>query len=131
SRNMIIDPVTLLGQALIDGNPFPNAPKITANVFAEYTAPIGSKGELFVNTDWALQGRTNFFLYDALEFRTNGNFEGGARVGYRCDDGRFEAALFVRNVTDEHNVKGAIDFNNLTGFVNDPRVWGVQLTVRR
>ena len=21
---------------------------------------------------------------------------------------------------------GAIDFNNLTGFINDPRIWGVQ-----
>jgi iron complex outermembrane receptor protein len=129
-RNAIIDPVTGLGQALIDGNPFPNAPKLTANAFAEYTLPVGEKGELFVNTDWALQGKTNFFLYDAAEFQTNGNFEGGVRAGYRCNDGRIEGAFFVRNVTDEHNVKGGIDFNNLTGFVNEPRIWGFQLTVR-
>lgn len=35
--------------------------------------------------------------------------------------------MFVRNVTDEHNVKGGIDFNNLTGFVNEPRTFGVSL----
>ncbi len=129
-RNMIIDPVTGLGQALIDGNPFPNAPKITVNAFAEYTTPVGSKGELFVNSDWALQGKTNLFLYESLEFQTRNNFEGGARAGYRCADGGFEAAVFVRNITDEHNIKGGIDINNLTGFVNEPRVWGVQVTVR-
>ena len=33
--------------------------------------------------------------------------------------------MFGRNITDEENIKGQIDFNNLTGFVNDPRILGV------
>ncbi|MFQ5562421.1 MAG: TonB-dependent receptor [Parvularculaceae bacterium] len=125
----VLDPLNALGQALIDGNPFPNAPEITFNAFAEYTQPFLS-GDLFVNTDWAVQGETNFFLYESAEFRSSGNFEGGVRVGYRDGDGRYEGAFFARNVTDEENVKGGIDFNNLTGFVNEPRVVGFQLTVR-
>ena len=36
-------------------------------------------------------------------------------------------ALFARNITDEDNVKGGIDFNNNTGFVNDPRVIGISV----
>lgn len=126
----VLDPLNALGQALIDGNPFPNAPELTFNAFAEYTHPIGSRGELFVNTDWAVQGETNFFLYESAEFRSSGNFEGGVRAGWRDNEGRLEAAFFARNVTDEENVKGAIDFNNLTGFVNEPRIFGGQLTVR-
>lgn len=126
----VLDPLNALGQALIDGNPFPNAPELTFNAFAEYTLPFRSHGEFFVNTDWAVQGETNFFLYESAEFRTNGNFEGGVRIGYRANSGLYEGAFFARNVTDEENVRGGIDFNNLTGFVNEPRIVGFQLTVR-
>jgi outer membrane receptor protein involved in Fe transport len=126
----VLDPLNGLGQALIDGNPFPNAPELTFNAFAEYTHPLTESGELFVNTDWAIQGKTNFFLYESAEFRSSGNTEGGVRIGYRRTDGRYEAAFFARNVLDAENVKGGIDFNNLTGFVNEPRIVGFQLTVR-
>lgn len=126
----VLDPLNELGQALIDGNPFPNAPELTFNAFAEYTMPWRDKGEFFVNTDWAVQGETNLFLYESAEFRTSGNFEGGLRLGYRDAEGRYEGAFFARNITDEENVRGGIDFNNLTGFVNEPRIVGFQLTLR-
>jgi iron complex outermembrane receptor protein len=35
-------------------------------------------------------------------------------------------AGFVRNITNQIRVTGAIDFNNRTGFINDPRTFGVQ-----
>ena len=41
-----------------------------------------------------------------------------------------EAVAYVRNITDEVNVIGAIDFNNLTAFVNEPRMYGVELSKR-
>lgn len=126
----VLDPLNGLGQALIDGNPFPNAPELTFSAFAEYTMPWRNNGEFFVNTDWAVQGKTNFFLYESAEFQTSGNFEGGVRVGYRSASGRYEGAFFARNITDEENVRGGIDFNNLTGFVNEPRIVGFQLTLR-
>ncbi len=126
----VLDPLNGLGQALIDGNPFPNAPEITFNVFAEYTHPWGDKGELFANTDWAIQGETNFFLYESAEFNSSGNTEGGLRIGYRTADGHVEGAFFARNILDAENLKGGIDFNNLTGFVNEPRIVGFQLSLR-
>ena len=126
----VLDPLNGLGQALIDGNPFPNAPELIFNAFAEYTHPVGRSGELFVNTDWSVQGETNFLLYESAEFRSSGNTEGGVRLGYRAHEGRFEGALFARNILDAENLKGGIDFNNLTGFVNEPRIFGIQLTVR-
>ena len=79
-----------------------------------------------MNGDIAVQGETNIFLYDAPEFTIDDQFEVGAAVGYRGDNG-FSAKLFARNLTDEENLKGAIDFNNLTGFVNEPRIFGVEL----
>jgi iron complex outermembrane receptor protein len=120
----VTDPLDANNRAIVDGNPFPQAPKYIATVTARYGVPIGN-GELFFYTDWAFQGETNFFLYEAEEFQSDNTFEGGARIGYSWNQGQYELAVYGRNITDEENVKGAIDFNNLTGFDNEPRVLGV------
>ncbi len=116
--------------AYVDGNPFPNAPETTLNFTLSYAFPLTNSDELFFYTDWAYQGDTQIFLYESKEFVTDGQFEGGVRMGYRLQDGTWEVALFGRNITDEENVQGAIDFNNLTGFTNEPRVFGVSVAAR-
>lgn len=116
-------------KASIDGNPFPQAPKTIFNVTARYSTPVGDAGEFFVYTDWAFQGETSLFLYDSVEFTTDDNVEGGLRIGYENFDHGYTIALFGRNITDEDNLKGAIDFNNLTGIVNEPRIWGIEAKV--
>ncbi|NQY02276.1 MAG: TonB-dependent receptor [Halieaceae bacterium] len=123
----VTNPVDADGFAFVDGNPFPNAPETTLNFTASYSMPIGGDAELFAFTDWAYQGDTQIFLYESEEFQTDGQYEGGVRLGWRKLDNSWEVALFGRNITDEENVQGAIDFNNLTGFVNEPRVWGVTI----
>ncbi|MBL4596467.1 MAG: TonB-dependent receptor [Robiginitomaculum sp.] len=127
----VLDPLDANGNALIDGNPFPQAPEIIANFTARYGIPVNEKGEFFVETDWAIQGQTNFLLYEAAEFSSSGNFEGGLKFGYTKYDGTFEAAIFARNITDEKNLTGTIDFNNLTGITNEPSFYGITMTVRR
>ncbi|MFN6933529.1 MAG: TonB-dependent receptor [Tsuneonella sp.] len=126
----VTDPlVTVAGtpRAQVNGNPFPNAPEWIADFTARYAVPLGADGELFAYTDWTYQGATNFFIYESREFNANNQWEGGLRVGYARTDGLWELAAFVRNITDADNVKGGIDFNNNTAFVNDPRVFGVSL----
>lgn len=120
------DPI-VNGNAMVDGNPLPNAPKWTANLTARYSIPLASGDEVYVYTDWAYRSKVNFFLYDATEFTGKALTEGGLRVGYLWGNGKYEAAGFVRNVTNQIRVTGAIDFNNLTGFINEPRTYGVQL----
>jgi iron complex outermembrane recepter protein len=130
----VTDPtVTLNGtrRALVDGNPFPNAPEWIIDASARFGVPIGNDGEIFALTDWAYQGKTNFFLYESQEFFADSQIEGGLRVGYARLDGSLELAAFVRNITDASNVKGGIDFNNNTAFVNEPRIIGVSLRVKR
>ena len=125
----VTDPLNGLGQALIDGNPFPNAPETIANFTARYSIPWGTDGELFAFTDWAYQGKTNLFLYESVEFQTDDQFEGGLKLGWAALDGSLEVAAFARNITDEDNIKGGIDFNNNTAFVNEPRIVGVSLKI--
>ena len=122
----VTDPLNAAGQALVNGNPFPNAPKYTFDFTARYAYPVAS-GELFAFTDWKMQGYTNIFLYQSKEFYTKGDFEGGLKLGYANKQGGWEVAAFARNITNESNIKGAIDFNNLTAFVNEPRVIGVSV----
>ncbi len=126
----VLDPV-VGGLARIDGNSFPNAPEWIANVTARYSMPFGDRGELFAFTDWAYKGETNFFLYESREFSEDGYWEGGLRLGYARLDGSYEVAVYGRNITDETRLIGGIDFNNLTGFINNPRTWGAEIKIKR
>jgi iron complex outermembrane receptor protein len=116
--------------ANIDGNPFPNSPETTLSFTASFRYPT-SRGEIFAFTDWAMQGDTNLFLYETQEYKTEDQFEGGLRAGYRRTSGKYdwEVAAFVRNITDEENMQGGIDFNNNVAFDNEPRIWGGSVSV--
>jgi len=113
------------GQFYLDGNQLPQAPRWVGNMTARYSIPTAD-GEYFIFTDWAYRSRVNIFLYEALEFTAKPLTEGGLRVGYIWGNGKYEAAVFGRNITNQVRATGAIDFNNLTGFINDPRTYGVQ-----
>lgn len=124
----VLDPAgATAGTVSIYGNPLPQAPKNVANLTARYGIPVDD-GEWFVYTDWAYRSAVNFFLYEAEEFRGKALLEGGLRAGYNWNYGEYEVALFGRNITDKVIAVGGIDFNNLTGFINEPRTWGVEFT---
>ena len=120
----VLDPLNGSGQALIDGNPFPQAPETILTLNGRYDFPIET-GETYVYGDYQIQGKTNPFLYESAEFKSNNNYEAGLRVAYINYDNNYEVGVFGRNITDQDNLKGAIDFSNLTGFVNEPRTFGV------
>ena len=122
----VTDPLNAQGNALVDGNPLPNAPKWIGNFTARYGIPYGDSGEFFVYTDWNYRSQVNFFLYQSEEFRSKAVLEGGVRIGYNWDFGKREIALYGRNITNKQYITGAIDFNNRTAFVNDPRIIGVE-----
>jgi len=122
-----IDPAT--DGARINNNPFPQAPDFLVSASAKYTYPLGDGSSLFAFTSWWLQGYTNLFLYKSVEFHTNGNFEGDLKLGWTSPSKRYDVYGYVQNITDKANLQGAIDFNNLTGFVGDPRVFGAGLSI--
>jgi iron complex outermembrane receptor protein len=126
SNPTVLDPVDANGNYSIYDNPLPNAPKWIANLTARYSIPTAAGNEFFVFTDWAYRSKVNFFLYDSVEFTGKALTEGGVRAGYIWGNGKYEAAIFGRNITNQVRVNGAIDFNNFTGFINDPRTYGVQ-----
>lgn len=122
---VVLNPINAQGQALINGNPLPQAPKWVGNFTLRYGIPYAN-GELFAFTDWSYRGETNYFLYKSVEFTGKSLLEGGLRAGYKWGDGKYELALFARNITNRVQAISAIDFNNLAAIVNEPRAFGVQ-----
>jgi iron complex outermembrane receptor protein len=131
----VLNPVFVNGAgttlARIDGNPLPQAPRWTANATLRYSLPWRG-GEFFAFTDWVYRSDVNFTLYRSAEFVGKPLLTGGLRIGYKWDNERNEVALFGRNITNRIQLIGGIDFNNLTGFVNDsnPRIFGLQASRR-
>jgi iron complex outermembrane receptor protein len=132
-RCTLLDPITAEANPAIgkfaptvniNGNSLPQAPEWVMNLSARYSMPVAG-GDLFVVTDWSYRSKINFFLYEATEFTGKALLEGGLRVGYGFGGGKYEVAGFVRNLTNQIRVVGGIDFNNLTGFINEPRNYGV------
>ena len=114
------------GLALINGNALPQAPKWSHNVTARFGMPVGEGAEFYVYTDWVYRSEVNFFLYESVEFTGASMLEGGLRIGYNWDNGSKDIALYGRNITDELAILSGIDFNNLTGMINEPRTIGIE-----
>lgn len=122
----IVTPAAPFAAAIvnIDGNRLPQSPRWIANWTARYAVPLGG-GEIYAFTDWSYRSRINFFLYESVEFQDANQLEGGVRIGYQGKN--LDVAAFVRNITNDVSAVGGIDFNNLTGFVNEPRIWGIEI----
>ena len=111
----------------INGNQLPQSPRWIANWTAGYAAPVAG-GEAYIFTDWAYRSKVQFFLYDSVEFSDDKMLEGGLRIGYRT--GKYDIAAFARNITNDVSAVSGIDFNNLTAMVNEPRVFGVEASIK-
>jgi iron complex outermembrane recepter protein len=118
-------PGPLPGTVFIDGNPLPRAPELIGNVSLRYSLPVSS-GEFYAIADVSYRDEFNFFLYEALEYKGRSLTETGFRTGFKWLDGKYELTAYARNITNRIQLVGAIDFNNLTGIVNEPRSAGVQ-----
>jgi len=124
----ITDPIDADGSVIVNGNSLPHAPEWIFNGIIDYRKPLGNN--LFLAAlDWAYNSEKRFFLYESEEFKSD-FFELGVRVGYTFSQAKYEVALFGRNITDEVIVNNGIDFNNLTGMVNEPRIWGLEFVAR-
>ena len=110
----------------VDGNPLPRAPEWMYNVIIDYERQWG-EGMVYASTDWNYRDESNIFLYDSVEFVSEDRWLGGVRIGYRSEMNGYDVAIVGRNITDEIVAEGALDFLNLTAFVNEPRYWGLEL----
>ena len=122
---MRIGPFGPVTEVSIDGNPLPRTPDWVYNLILQWNMPVG-EGDVYVHTDWNYRAESNIFLHESVEFVAEDRWLGGLRIGYRSDDG-LDVALVGRNITNEVVVDGALNFLNLTTFINEPRYWGIEM----
>jgi iron complex outermembrane recepter protein len=116
------------GLVYINGNSLPYAPEwIFSGVFNVQSDPA-SKG-YFGSLDWAYSSDKHFFLYESKEFHSD-SLELGLRLGYGWNSDKYEVAVFARNLLNAKILQGAIDFDNLTGMTNEPRIIGVEFNAK-
>jgi len=111
----------------VGGQPFPSAPRWTADISANYTVPVGDDRAIFASTDWVYRGRENFEVASYLLTKdfSPGNWEGGARLGYRL--GNASISGWVRNIADTRVRYSAATFAGYSVFYNDPRTYGMEM----
>ena len=118
------------GNAEINGNPLPPAAKWVGNAALRYDVPLGAGRKLYGYADLSYRSEVNFFLYESKEFTGAPLFQAGLRLGYAWGNGKYDAAIFCRNCTNEIRAIGGIDFDDNLGYINDPRIVGAQLRVK-
>lgn len=114
----------------IDGNSLPQAPEWIADVMLRYMFRLPNDFRIIATTDWRFRSSVHFFLYDSVEFSDDSLLEGGVRIACQFPSADIEMALIGRNILNDISPTGGIDFNNLTGYVNEPRYWSVELVSR-
>lgn len=126
-RELLLNGVDLSGNELIE------APHYTLNLAADYSVPIGRAGELNFHAD-ATHVDSQFFLATNSELsRIDSFWDVGARIAFREPSGRFEFAVYGKNLTDNDRSTGvAIDPTTQTRFttVPYPRRYGLEVTAR-
>ncbi|MCG7571428.1 TonB-dependent receptor [Pseudoalteromonas sp. CNC9-20] len=127
---IVTNPVNNSGQAILDGNSLPHAPEWISNLTLSYMRPMG-EGDFFTYADVSYRSEINYFLYESVEFEGKPLTEVGLRAGYTWyqGDNEYEVSAFVRNMFDEQQAIGAIDFNNNTAMVNEERYIGAEFKV--
>jgi iron complex outermembrane recepter protein len=117
-----------LGTGGVDivGKRLPFNPRATVNWGVGYTHPLPASSRVFGRFDYEFLGRTafdpeNFALRDPIHLL---NLRAGAGFG-----AGFEAALWVRNLTNKDYLTESINPNGISWF-GKPRQWGLEVSKR-
>lgn len=121
-------PTTPATLVYINGNSLPYAPEWIFSGVLNFQSDPFNRG-FFGSLDWAYSSDKHFPLYESKEFHSD-SLEFGLRLGYGWNGGKYEVALFGRNILDAKILQGGIDFDNLTGMTNEPRIIGVEFNAK-
>ena len=118
------------GLLKIDGNPLPQAAKWVGDAGMRYDFQLPNNATVYTYDDLSTRSSMNAFLYEAKEFTLQPLTQLGIRVGYTWAADKYDVAVFCRNCANQIRAVGAIDFDNLTGYINDPRIYGAQFRAK-
>jgi len=119
--------------ANFSGNQLALSPKVTFSGVASYEVPLEAMSASVVLQSSVSYRSSQFFSADNDPLLSqDGYWLVGGRIALRSDDGRWEAAIYGRNLTAERYVNYAVDLSDF-GFieqnVGEPRSFGVEFKV--
>lgn len=119
-----------LGKPL-SGNQLPDAPKVTANVSADYRILVGKGSAITVRGDYSYSGKKYFDSTQSELISGAGYGLFNARIGFESADGRWQAGLWGRNLLNKDYLVDGTDLSGTFGFVaryyGDRRSMGADL----
>lgn len=127
-------PETVRGAALLDsipqGGELTQAPSFSANFRADYTWSVGRDLLAAAQVSYSYSDKKSLFLSDPLSISDAYNSL-GARVSVGDNDGRWNFAIYARNLTNERAV--TLAFGNVAGNrtfnLQRPRLIGAEFTL--
>ncbi|WP_374577818.1 TonB-dependent receptor [Phenylobacterium sp.] len=119
--------------ANFSGNRLALSPKVTFSGVASYEIPLRNTSAAVVLQSSVSYRSSQFFSADNDPLLSqDGYWLVGGRIALRSDDGRWEAAVFGRNLTAERYVNYAVDLSDF-GFIEqnigEPRMFGLEFKV--
>ena len=113
------------------GSAFPYTPKYQLIADSQYETPFTDRLVGFVGANGSYRSTTNAGFGDVPQFRIRHYGLLDLRAGIRADDRRWQAALFMRNVTNSYyfvNVARLTD--TIRRYTGEPRTYGLQLSTK-
>lgn len=114
----------------VKGNPLARAPSVSANVYAEYVAPVDVPGQVKVRVDASYRGKTYFTVFESDEYKTSPYWLVNATVRYDAPETWF-AELYVRNIADKLAITNIINSSPLYSAVTGALLAGTPATFER
>ena len=108
------------------GQAFPNTPKWSGTVDGEYRWGLNSNLDAFVGSTISFQSKTTGAFLPAPNFNINGYALLDLRAGVATADGRWNASIWGRNVTDKYYWTSAVRGSDaVVRYAGMPATYGI------
>jgi iron complex outermembrane receptor protein len=105
------------------------APEVSFNGMARYTWDLAGGASIAAQLDGSYSSSVYFDNLNSPALEEGSYFKANTRLSWLSSDGAWEAAAWVRNLTDEEYRIYAFDLTGDLGYVQDtynaPRTYGV------
>ncbi len=113
----------------VAGNRLSNAPTFTFNATIDLTLIDGDMGKVSVHPDVAYQSSQFFEVLNVPRLRQTSYALVGGHIDWESADGRFNASVWGKNLTDKFYFTSRVDLLAGFGFdynhIGNPRTYGV------
>jgi len=119
---------------VVNGNRLSNAPAFTFNLSADIALMDNDAGRLTVSPDLAYQTNQYFEVLNIPRLRQSGYALLGGHIDYESADGRWNASIWGKNLTNKLYFTSRVDLLAGFGFdynhIGAPRTYGITLGAR-